>query len=87
MLKQTYVIPPRSISYVEEVIFGGRNCQLLAFSPETSGCAGQLSAIITTFVPCILILPLARATIPQKLSHPSVLSFKVDICKGGYDRA
>ena len=38
---------------VQEVVFGGKNCKLMAFSPETSGCAGQLSTTRTIFLPCI----------------------------------
>ena len=30
-----------------------KTLKLIAFSPETSGWAGQLSTIITTFLPCI----------------------------------
>ena len=61
MIKQTHLITPWSIFYVQEylyrnvctVVFGCKNCKLIAFSPENSGWAEQLSIIITTFITCI----------------------------------
>ena len=44
---------PPAISCVPEVVFGGKNCKLIAFSPETSRWAGQLLTIIATFPPRI----------------------------------
>ena len=44
---------PWSIGCVQEIVFGSKNCNLIAFSPEASGCAGQLPTIITIFLPCI----------------------------------
>ena len=57
-------------------MFGGKNCKLIAFSAETSGWAGQLS-IIVIFHPCISNLDRARATIPHKVSHPSMLFLRL----------
>ena len=51
--KIRYLIIPWSIGRVQEVVIGGKNCKLIAFSPETSEWVGQLSTIIITFLPCI----------------------------------
>ena len=76
MIKQTHLITPWSICCVQEylyrnvctVVFGCKNCKLIAFSPENSGWAEQLSTIITTFI----TYDRARANIPQKTSHSSI---------------
>ena len=47
------MVTPWPIGCVQEVVFGCKNCKLIAFSPVTSGRAGQLSTIITTFLSCI----------------------------------
>ena len=52
-------------------VFGGKNCKLIAFSPESSGWAGQLSTIITTFLCCILNLRSSSCNHSSK-SVPSI---------------
>ena len=69
-----YLITPWFIGYVQEVVFGGKNCNLTAFSVERSGCAGQLSTIITIFLPCILNLRSSSHNHSSK-SVPSIRAF------------
>ena len=52
---------------VREVVFGGKNCKLMAFSPETSGCAGQLSTTRT------ITIELAQPFLKQCSVHPCFL--------------
>ena len=69
-----YLITTWSIGCVQEVVFGSKNCNLIAFSPETSGCAGQLSTIITIFLPCISNLRSSSRNHSSK-SVPSIHAF------------
>ena len=87
IMKQTYLITPWSIGCVQEVIFRDKNCELKAFSPETSEWAGQLSTIIKTFLPCILNLRSSSCNHSSK-SVPSIHAFFWDqYLQGGYESA
>ena len=69
-----YLITPWPIGCVQEVVFDGKNCYLIAFSPETSGCGGQLSTIITIFLPSISNLRSSSRNHSSK-SVPSIHAF------------
>ena len=73
-MKQTYLITLWSIGCVQEVVFVGKSCKLIAFSPETSGWTGQLSTTITTFLLCILNLRSSSCKHSSK-SVPSLHAF------------
>ena len=64
ILKQTYLVTPLSIGCVHEVVFGGKNCILIAFSPET---------------PCISNLRWSSCNHYSK-SVPSIHAFFWDRC-------
>ena len=71
---RAYLITPWSIGCVQDVVFGGKNCNLIAFSPETSECVWQLSTIITNFLPCISNLRSSSRNHSSK-SVPSIYAF------------
>ena len=76
-MKQTYLITRWSIGSVQEVVFRGQDCKLIAFSSETSGSAWQLLTIITTFLLCISNLRSSSCNHSLK-SVPSIHAFFCD---------
>ena len=80
--KITYLITPWSMGCVQEIVFGGKNCKLMAFNPVTSGCAGQLSTTSTIFLPCDSNLRSSSRNHSSK-STPSILDFFWDRYRQG----